>query len=184
MMHTLSSHIPLDCATTSMVQLGYVFRDISGPLEHYRRVMGATRFLRMNDAALLDQRYYGRALQCRLNIAFGFIGSLNVEFVEPLEGLSCYSTFLDRNPGGGLHHIGCRVTDFDRSVADLTQAGFELVQSGRFGAGTRFAYFDTLAQLGHYLEVIFFDPEVEALFDAIREGRIPAGSQNSATAGR
>jgi methylmalonyl-CoA/ethylmalonyl-CoA epimerase len=172
MVHMLTSNIPLDYATTSMVQLGYVFPDISGPLEHYTRVMGATRFLRMNDVELQDQRYYGHPLKCRQNIAFGFIGALNVELVEPLDGVSCYSTFLDRNPGGGLHHIGCRVTDFDRSVDDLTKAGFEVVQSGRFG-GTRFAYMDTRAALGHYLEVLFFDRETEAIFDDIRAGRIP-----------
>jgi hypothetical protein len=175
MTHTPILDIPLDCAATSMVQLGYVFRDISEPIDHYRRAMGATKFLTMNDVELLDQRYYGRPLQCRLNIAFGFIGSLNVEFVEPLEGgVSCYSTFLDRNPDGGLHHIGCRVTDFDRAMGGLTTAGFEVVQSGRFGSGTRFAYVDARAVLGHYLEVLFFDRETESLFDGIREGRLPA----------
>jgi methylmalonyl-CoA/ethylmalonyl-CoA epimerase len=167
------SNVLLDCATTSMMQLGYVFPDISAPLDQYTRMMGATRFLRMNDVELQDQRYYGQPLKCRQNIAFGFIGSLNVELVEPLDGVSCYTTFLDRNPGGGLHHIGCRVTDFDRSVGDLEKAGFEVVQSGRFG-GTRFAYIDARATLGHYLEVLFFDRETEAMFDGIREGRIPS----------
>jgi len=170
-MPALNPGLPLDYAANGMFQLGYVFADISGPLDHYVQIMGSSSFVQLKDARLLDQTYCGCPLEIRQNIAFGFVGSLNVELIEPLEGVSCYSTFLAAHPNGGLHHFGCKVSDFDRATGDLEMSGFGMAQAGRFGSGTRFAYFDTRVALGHYLDVLFFDQATETLFNDLKKGR-------------
>jgi catechol 2,3-dioxygenase-like lactoylglutathione lyase family enzyme len=102
------------------------------------------------------------------NLTFGFVGPLNIELVEPIEGTNIYTEFLATQPMGGLHHVAWKVDDIDSSRRAMTNAGMEEVQAGRFGAGTRFSYFDTRQPLGHFTELLYFDEETEALFAQLR----------------
>ena len=163
---------PLHYLSNSVFQLGYVFPDISKPIDHYVSKMGSPGFLRLPDVAVVDQTYLGEPLECRQNIAFGFVGIMNVELIEPISGVSSYSEFLERNPDGGLHHVGCKVYDFDKAIADMEGAGCPVIQTGRFGDATRFAYCDTRAALGHFTEILYFDSATQALFEAIRNGQV------------
>ena len=64
------------------------------------------------------------------------------------------------------------VYDMQQAIDDLTASGYPVVQTGRFGEATQFAYCDTRAVLGHYTEIISFDHPTEALFERIRNGRV------------
>lgn len=154
----------------SVFQLGYVFPNIAAPIKHYVDVMGSPGFYRLDDVAVVDQTYMGAPLDCRQNIAFGFVGAFNIELIEPISGSSSYTEFLERNPAGGLHHIGCKVYDMQQAISDLKANGYPVIQTGRFGEATHFAYCDTRAVLGHYTEIISFDHPTEALFERIRNG--------------
>lgn len=79
-----------------------------------------------------------------------------IELVEPGEGPSIYHHWLDTR-GPGMHHIGFYVPDLDATIRRMEDAGFPAVQAG-FGNGADgsggFAYFDTVATLGYYVEAI------------------------------
>lgn len=169
---------PLKYLANSVFQLGYVFPRIEVPIRHYTGTMGSPGFLRLDDIAVVDQTYKGVPLDCRQDIAFGFVGPFNIELIQPLSGTSSYTDFLDRNPDGGRHHIGYKVYNFHQAIGSLDAAGFPVIQTGRFGEATLFAYCDTRPALGHYTEILTFDHQTEALFEDIRNGRVGAMSPN------
>lgn len=162
---------PLRYLANSLFQLGYVFPSIATPIDHLASAMGSPGFLRLDDVDVHDQTYLGAPLDCRQDIAFGFAGPFNIELIQPRSGTSSYTDFLDRNPAGGLHHLGCKVYNFDEAVAQLVSDGFPVIQTGRFGEATYFAYIDTRPALGHYTEILTFDHATEAMFEDIRNGR-------------
>jgi hypothetical protein len=79
----------------------------------------------------------------RIRVAFAQVGATQLELVEPLEGDSVWSEFLDSH-GPGLHHVRITVPDFERTLAAFEAAGIEKVCSGTgFHVGSEWAYFDT-----------------------------------------
>jgi len=79
-----------------------------------------------------------------------------LEFIQPLDERSPYSEWLSRH-GPGLHHLGFFVDDFARSVELMKSMGYEPFMSGSgFGAdgSGAYAYFDTAADLGYFVEAI------------------------------
>nr|WP_087573738.1 VOC family protein [Sphingomonas sp. CDS-1] len=151
-----------------LFQLGYVFPQTAIG-EKYLTGMGAAGFVRFDDAAVHSQTLQGMPMECSQNLTFGFLGPLNVELVEPIEGRNIYTDFLDANEAGGLHHIAWKVADIDAAAAAMKQAGLVEVQTGCFGEGTRFSYFDTRDPLGHFVELLYFDDETEMLFAELRK---------------
>ena len=152
-------------------QLGYVTRDLDAAVAFFTAQLGVAKFMRLTPAPILDETYLGQpAAQMRTNIAFGQAGKVNIELIQPLSGESTYSHYLREHPGQvtGLHHVGVQVYDWDKAGQDLRTLGYEAVQTGRFGAGTRFMYVDTRATLGHYTEFFYYDEAAERLFDQIR----------------
>jgi hypothetical protein len=93
--------------------------------------------------------------------------------IEPSGGHSIYLEYLLEHPQGGFHHMGYKVEDFDLARQEMLR-GFEELQSGRFGAGTRFAYFDTRRSLGHLTELLFFDQDTEQLFEQLQGAGQPS----------
>lgn len=92
---------------------------------------------------------------------------VNVELIEPLEGPSTYTEFLD-GEGTGIHHIGCFAFDEPRTIVDAYRdAGISLVQSGRF-TGLEFWYLDLRDELdGLILEIaadLWAIPEPDGVF--------------------
>ena len=45
-----------------------------------------------------------------------------------------------------------------------------LVESGVAGQATRFAFLDTRAAIGTYIELVYLDEDNQALFERIRRG--------------
>ena len=82
-------------------------------------------------------------------MAFGYVGDVQFEVIEPVAGKSTYSEFLDRVPAGGVHHLGFSVEDYDAATADLLARGYRLVQRGTFG-DTKFGYFETQRRSRHH----------------------------------
>jgi hypothetical protein len=53
---------------------------------------------------------------------------------------------------------------------DMAEQGFMLVESGVAGQATRFAFLDTRAAIGTYIELVYLDEDNQALFERIRRG--------------
>ncbi len=150
-----------------LFQLGYVYPKIESA-QASMTALGGRPFTRFEDVPVHSQTLRGHPVACRQTLALGYLGPLNIELIEPIEGHDIYTEFLEAVPAGGLHDIAWKVDDIDAAIAAMRVAGHEEVQAGGFGMGSRFHYFDLREPLGHNVELLHFDAEAEALFAQMR----------------
>jgi catechol 2,3-dioxygenase-like lactoylglutathione lyase family enzyme len=86
-----------------------------------------------------------------------------IELIEP-GPVGAWREWIDRH-GPGFHHIGFTVPDMDRGLADLEEAGYETIQTGKFpgpdgGPGGRYSYSDTEADGNFIIELLEFTPDL------------------------
>jgi hypothetical protein len=127
-------------------QVGMVVPDAVSAAEKLDRILGIGPFRVVEwpvEGVDSEATYRGQPGRFRIRVAFAQVGPMQLELVEPLEGDSIWSEFLQQR-GPGLHHVRLSVHDFESVVAGLEAAGLEKVCSGTgFHVGTRWAYFDT-----------------------------------------
>lgn len=157
---------PLAYLARGFFHVAYVTPDMDRLLGTLNDDFGLESFFVIREAHVEDQTYLGKPSDAVVHLAFGYAGELQFEAIQPLSGPSTYTTFLDSHPGGGVHHLGSLVDDYDAAVADLS-GRLPLVQTGRSDT-TRFAYFDTLETLGAYMEIVQLGERDLGLFGHLR----------------
>lgn len=88
---------------------------------------------------------------------FAYSGKVQIELIGVMsKEESVYSEVI--NKGGGLHHLGFFVSDFDQRISSLKEAGVEVIQQGYIntagGTTSKFAYLDTVERCGINIELI------------------------------
>ena len=69
------------------------------------------------------------------------LGNARIELIEPTSSTSPIAKFLEKNPGGGIHHVSLTVDDLDAALTAATEAGAR--QAGKTGMnvhGERIAF--------------------------------------------
>ena len=101
-----------------------------------------------------------------LEVYMADFGTWDVEIIVPLPGSdkNIYSECLDKQPAGGLHHIGTYMTssEYEAAYQDLENLGYPQIQGGPILGNDRdgrFDYFETDRQYGIFLELLDM-PEV------------------------
>ena len=150
-------------------QICFVTNDLENTQRFLHDHMGTGRFRVFEDIRFRDLTYRGKPADFRLDLSLAYAGDTQFEVIQPLEGPSLYTEFLDSR-GPGLHHLGFLVEDFDAAARTYEANGYQAAQSGTFGAATRFAYYDTEARCGAIMELIECDDAVRKLFDSIKRG--------------
>ena len=87
-----------------------------------------------------------------LRLAEGGMGGVGFELIQPLSDRSVYAEFLEEK-GEGMHHLAFLVDDLDKEIAELTEKGFKVIQTGARTQG-KFAYFDVYEAGGFAVELI------------------------------
>ena len=109
-------------------------------------------------------RLRGRPAAGRERVARGHIGGVSVVWIQPVEGKSAYSEFLE-NHGSGIFSLMHRVPTIealDREAARLRALGIPELQRGTIGTGAETCvYFDT-AKEGKYALGLIHAPRVTA----------------------
>ena len=98
--------------------------DLAAAVRIYRDTLGA------QVTAPLPQPDHG------VTVVFVELPNTKVEFLEPLGADSPIRAFLDRNPGGGIHHLCYEVDDIRVARDRLVAEGARVLGSGepRIGA--------------------------------------------------
>jgi hypothetical protein len=138
-----------------LFQQAYVVADLGAAMAAWDTALGTSRWATL-PPAMLPYRYRGRDVECSLAIGFARSGDVQVELLQPVAGEGLHAEFLAAR-GPGAHHLGFLVDDLDAELAAAAGDGFDDVMSSQFGS-LRFAYLDTLAPLGTYVELVE-DPE-------------------------
>ena len=105
--------------------------------------------------------YHGQPARvgCRL-VVFQF-GNIDLEILEPGPEKSAWRDLLEAR-GPGCHHIAFRTRNLKKRKDYLESKGHPLIQQGEFdGGGGRYAYFDTVPDLGALIELLEFDKDRE-----------------------
>jgi catechol 2,3-dioxygenase-like lactoylglutathione lyase family enzyme len=152
----------------SVFQIGYVVPDLKAAVAFFKEKLGVPHFMVVEKIHLSDQTYRGKPSDVTSAIAFGYLGDMQIELIQPISGESTYTEFLAKNPAGGVQHLGVMVEDFDKAVADMKAKGFPLVQSGRNGE-TRLAYFATDPAIGTLTEIVYIHPPERGRFEDLKQ---------------
>lgn len=125
-------------------QLGIVVKDMEQVIASWSALFGMGPWTFREMVGTDDQ---GHPLKVKL--AFTYLGPLQIELVQPVEGRVLYSDFLDSR-GEGLHHLGFFVDDLEGEVANLLAQGARILRE-KPGSYT---YLDTGGPGGVIFELI------------------------------
>ena len=140
---------------SELYQACVVVRDLEKSMEHYQNTLGigSWEILGGGSPATYDMIYHGRPAKARIKVALAMVGPMQLELIQPVQGDSIWSDFLEEH-GEGIHHLGhVRVGNLDEAVQALEKAGFPCMQRGHFTGGG-WAYMDTSKALGFILELL------------------------------
>lgn len=66
-----------------------------------------------------------------VRLAYVELGNAKIELMEPLGSASPVAKFLERNPGGGIHHFCLAVDSVDATGAEIVAQGARVLGDGR-----------------------------------------------------
>jgi methylmalonyl-CoA/ethylmalonyl-CoA epimerase len=155
-----------------LFHIGWVVRDCAVAQRELSARLGAGPFVSAGEEALFDQALvHGKPTPFSLRIAFGALGGVLLELLEPLDDQSPHAEFLAAR-GEGLHHMAYLVPDFDEQLAAVRAARPEaelLIDGTGPGNPVRWVYVDGGAARGTVIELLERTPRAEALFGSVLE---------------
>lgn len=105
--------------------------------------------------------YHGQQAEVSCRLAIFKFGNLDVEFLEPGPEKSAWRDLLEQK-GPGVHHIAFKTRNMTQRGASLQAKGFAELQKAEFlGSHGRYAYYDTVKDLGIQIELLEFNADME-----------------------
>lgn len=147
-------------------QIGVVVRSADQAVESLGKTFDIGPF-DIVDVEFADGLVRGEPRDFKARIAFGQLGLVQVEIIEPTAGKSIYVDHL-ATKGEGLHHLGFFVPDYEQRLEEMRRRGVPVLQSGRIGRG-RFTYFDTQSSAGIILEYVEATPSLVKYFEKVKQ---------------
>ena len=155
-----------------LFHIGWVVRDCAAAQRELTARLGAGPFVSAGQESRFDQALvHGKPTPFSLRIAFGALGGVLLELLEPLDDRSPHAEFLDAN-GEGMHHLAFVVTDFDEQLAAARKDNPErtlLIDGTGPGNPFRWVYLDGAYARGTVTELWERTPQSQALYDSVRE---------------
>jgi catechol 2,3-dioxygenase-like lactoylglutathione lyase family enzyme len=155
---------------TETIQIAVVVRDLDAAMRTYVHDygIGPWEIYGFDPGNVADLREDGERVERAWRLAIAYVGGVQWELIEPLDEESVYARFLAET-GGGLHHVGVAVPDFDGTLADQAGRGNGVLLGGEY-KGIRFAYLDTVGDLGFVTEIFSGAPGADQRPDATYSG--------------
>ena len=148
---------PLTKPFQTAIQLGVVVADLEQSMEALTTVFGIGPF-RVVDCPpperAQQQKYFGEPAQFHTRQAFADLGSIELELIQPLDGKSIWSDFLEEK-GPGLHHLRFNVPDHQALTSYLVDKGMPPTQEGAgIREGSYWVNYATEKAVGFIIEVL------------------------------
>ena len=156
-----------------LFHVGWVVGDCAAAQQELSARLGAGPFLSAGEEARFDGVLMrGKPTSFALRIAFGALGGVLLELLEPLDDRSPHAEFRASH-GEGLHHLAFLVPDFDEQLAAVRSNAGATADLLIDGTGTdnpvRWAYVDASEGRGTVIELLERTPRSEALFGGVLE---------------
>ena len=133
-------------------QIGIVVKNIDETVKYYQDVFGFGPF-EIRQVAYPSATYYGETAGSRGKRAFFYLGPIQIELIELVDGKTIHEDFL-KEKGEGLHHIAFRVPSLEEAKKTAEKTGLQVTQSFSRPDGSGFAYLDTDKTGGVIFEMI------------------------------
>ncbi len=139
-----------------LCQIGLIVEDIEETAKKWAELFGQNmpEITLTDGLELAHTSYRGRPTEAQAKLAFFQIGPISVELIEPIGGPSTWREFLEKS-GPGLHHIGLKVENTEKTATLLSKKGIHILQQGDFTGG-KYTYLDSGPVLGTVLELLEF----------------------------
>lgn len=119
-------------------QVGFVVANLDNALALYEPLFGP--FTTM-DPGPMTYDYRGVQEECRMRLAFGKSGDVEIELIEWISGGCPHKEFLDAGREG-IHHLRFIVDDLEQQVEAARTLGFAPIWGKRFREGMAVAYME------------------------------------------
>lgn len=147
----------------AIMQICFVTDDVTKSAQWFSELTGKP-VPKLGKAAEPDEAkaiYHGKPASVGCKIMLFRFGNIDVEFLQPGPEKSAWRDLLEAR-GPGCHHIAFRTRNLTRRHAFLEGKGHRLLQRGEFdGSHGRYAYYDTVKDLGAMIELLEFDNDKE-----------------------
>lgn len=154
-----------------LFHIGWVVRDCVAAQRELSACLGAGPFVSVGDATFDQSLVHGELTPFSLRIAFGALGGVLLELLEPLDDRSPHAAFLSER-GEGMHHLAYLVPDFDEQLAAIRAADPEtylLIDGTGPGNPVRWVYLDGGTAKGTVIELLERTPVSEQVFGSALE---------------
>jgi methylmalonyl-CoA/ethylmalonyl-CoA epimerase len=116
--------------------VGVATPSIESSVKTYREMLGATDF--SETFAMPEQGVW---------VCFVDLPNSQIELIQPIDGTSPITAFLEKNPKGGQHHVCFEVPDIEAARDDMQAKGATVLNGGKPRIGA------------HGVPVIFVHPK-------------------------
>lgn len=139
-------------------QLGFIVEDLEATMHRYHRVFGrgGWQIYTYGPRLLSVMRRHGQPATYSCRIGLSYFGQSRIELIQPLEGDTVYSEYVEKH-GYGVQHLGIYVKEIEPALEEVRAAGIAVtMEGGGFGldGDGYFAYLDTEEHFGVTYELI------------------------------
>ena len=136
----------------SLCQIGIVVKSVDEAVKYYEEVFGFGPF-EIREVDYPTATYYGEVAGYRGKRGFCYLGPIQIELIELIDGKTIHETFL-KEKGEGVHHVAFHVDDLGKSKRNAEKVGLKVIQSFNRPDGSGFAYLDSDRTGGVVVELI------------------------------
>ncbi len=147
-----------DALAAHFFQVAYLARDYAGVVNFFKRVIGVEQFAEIDlalgppDDIKVKEKAVARPFEQKIAMGpAGQNGENEIEIIAPFGKDNIYSEMMEER-GPGIHHISCRVPDFDKYAARMRVNGIRPVIELDL-PNFKGAYFDCRAAGASYIEI-------------------------------
>jgi len=147
-----------DTLASHFFQVAYLERDFKPALDFFKSVIGVERFAELDvtlgppDEVRVKERAVARPFEQKVAMGpAGTNGENEIEIITPTSQDNIYREMIEER-GPGIHHISCKVPNFDKFAAHMRANGIKPVIEMDLPA-FKGAYFDCRAAGASYIEI-------------------------------
>lgn len=141
----------------TVVQVAIVVPDIQSAVKSWAKLLGVNEpeIVETEEWEKTGMRFRGVPSRGRAKLAFFRLNNVTIELIQPLDGPSTWSEFLEKH-GPGIHHIAFNVSNVNDAVKVLKDIGASVEQDGKFRGGG-YVYVDARRSLGAIIELLYHE---------------------------
>ena len=109
--------------------IGIVVPNIKQSIKHYENIFGVT-----SSAIVVSEAQ-------KVKISFIEFSNIKIELIQPLDQTSPINNFLNKNPNGGLHHLGIEVNDINKNYKIAQELNLEPIDEPSKGYHGKLLFF-------------------------------------------